>query len=190
MSFRWTGIKYPTPFVFRWCSKRTNTERRGQPVRQLDFDQKGGANFEFKDGFRVYESQNAVQFLTPEIRMELIGSKRKNKFRFSPSQEENMPPASLYVPESAKLRKARKRKELIKMAEAAGIKVKKTAPYFRTGNLPHEVHAAVKYAASLRGVQVTQWLYEAIREKLNVELLTPDSKENMAVKAIGRERTI
>jgi len=182
MSLRWKGIKYPTPFCFKWASRRTNIERRGHVCRQNDFDQDGGATFEFEDGFRVYESQNAVKFLSDEIRRSLIGkdhipwAKRCPKADGSPREFKN------YFTEE---RKKKKSKEIIRKAKEAGVKLV-ADKRLSTGVIPSEIHAALKYAAAMQGIRPCKWIEAAIREKLEKELLDPLSKNSMAMKDIGK----
>lgn len=176
MSFRWRGIRYPTPFVFKWSSRRTNVERRGQKVSQLDFDQMGGANFEFEDGFRVYESQNAVTFYSKEIRDSLINGHVPT------------PHTKKIIANIKKYNLKRKKKRLLEKLREAGIKVEAKRKELRIPGVEVEFHAAIKYAARQRGISMSQWVYEAIKERLDKELFTPDTPEKMLLKEIGKVR--
>lgn len=160
MSLCWPGIFYPTDFVFKWCSRLVATDRRGQLCRQNDFDQRGYANFEFEDGLIVYASQNSVLFYDDEIKKELRSGIRKKP-----------------KPGKRELKKIRAKKsiQIIEKAKEKGINIRTKDVILSLNRVPPEFHAAVKYAAGVRNVSMTQWLYEAIKTKLDLELFDPDS---------------
>lgn len=182
MSFRWAGIRYPTPFVFKWCSRLVAVDRRGQKVRQNDFDQKGGAHFEFEDGTIVYASQNAVNFYSKEIRAELF-----KHVTFTSTSKYFVERMERKHKKERKRRFEKRKAELIEMARSAGINIRTKCMVLTLNRVPNEIHAAVKYAAGVRNISMAQWLFEAVKAKLDLELFDPDSPVKMVIKEVSEK---
>ena len=162
------NLRYPTPFVFKWSSRVTLLERRGQPVRQINFDQNGMALFEFEDGIQVLSSQNSVKWLDEETRQKYIFKDKKAKKRFK-------------TPEKI-ARMKREKEAYMNQAEETGADIIVRAHQLSAGRVPPEVFAAVQYSAGLKKMTGTAWVYEAVMEKIERELFTPDTPDKMAMK--------
>jgi len=166
-------IKYPTGFIWKWCSLRYLVERRGHKVREISYDQLGNALFEFEDGVQVMCSQNSVRWLDKETREQVLGKRHKtwSEIRKKP-----------FVSKFKREKKAAVRERLIAAAEEAGVKVQTKQQILSIGKVPAEIKESIRYASGLRGLSMAEWVMQAIMDKLDKELVQPFNEANMVQK--------
>ena len=180
MSIRWKGIRYPTDFIFKWCSWIYAVERRGQRCRQNTFRLDGTATFEFEDGFIVKgASQNSIKFWDEETRQRVLKRHLEIKARMYPYKH-----GDKYRKFFDNQKKQAMRTEIEK---ETGLKIpKKLKKQLAISSCPNEVYAAAKYLADAMGQSVSEWVVEAIIQRVERDIVLDQQELRKTVNGITR----